>query len=260
VRAVRVVVENGELFIVDVIGPNAVIEMPTESEPVVVVNGDCLEVLRAMPADSVDLVLTDPPYNCGKEYGNGCDDERKDYIKWLGKVFGECRRVSRDAVVYTPGTSNVFTVAKVLGIAKLKPVRMLGWHRREFAGDKWAGGPAFCWEPVVWASKAGKPHFNRIFGHWGRDFLVVPCVRQDPARDHHPCPKPPAVMRWLLKMFAPAGGTVLDPFGGSGTVGAEAVGEDLRAILIEQNPEFCEYARRRSNEAMARGPGQLFGT
>jgi len=60
-----------------------------------VYNGDCLEGVRDIPAASVDLVVTDPPYNIGKNYGPGTDDSRDPalYWKWFTEVFAEVYRV-----------------------------------------------------------------------------------------------------------------------------------------------------------------------
>ena len=64
------------------------------------------------------------------------------------------------------------------------------------------------------------------------------------------------VLRTLPDGAAP-GDTVLDPFGGSGTVGAVAVKWQRGALLIDLNPDYCEMARRRIAEAEAHG--NLFG-
>ena len=58
-------------------------------------------------------------------------------------------------------------------------------------------------------------------------------------------------------MLTDEGDTVLDPFGGSGTVGAVAVKWQRNAVLAELNPEYCEIARRRIAEAQAQTT--LFG-
>ncbi|HET6906759.1 MAG TPA: DNA methyltransferase [Rhodanobacteraceae bacterium] len=65
------------------------------------------------------------------------------------------------------------------------------------------------------------------------------------ARNHHPTVKPTALMRWLVRLVTPPGGTVLDPFAGSGSTGRAADIEGFDAILIELNPEYADIARRR---------------
>ena len=55
-------------------------------------NGDCLEVMKQIPDGSVDLVLTDPPYNIGKAKW----DKIPDYVNWCGNWIKECERVLKD--------------------------------------------------------------------------------------------------------------------------------------------------------------------
>jgi hypothetical protein len=71
------------------------VEMPTEAEPVRVVQGDCLEVLRTLPDGCVDAVVTDPPYPCIKrEYGFWTEAE---WFDLMNPVVEECRRVLKPA-------------------------------------------------------------------------------------------------------------------------------------------------------------------
>jgi site-specific DNA-methyltransferase (adenine-specific) len=63
--------------------------------------------------------------------------------------------------------------------------------------------------------------------------------------NNHPTVKPVALMRWLVRMVTPPGGTVLDPFMGSGTTGVAAVQEGFRFVGIELEPEYVAIAERR---------------
>lgn len=63
--------------------------------------------------------------------------------------------------------------------------------------------------------------------------------------NHHPTVKPIALMRWLVRLVTPPGGTVLDPFAGSGSTGCAAVLEGFDFIGIEQSAEYAEIAERR---------------
>jgi site-specific DNA-methyltransferase (adenine-specific) len=56
---------------------------------------DCMDFLRALPSDSVDLVFADPPFNLGKDYGKGISDKRKDddYLVWCREWLLESARV-----------------------------------------------------------------------------------------------------------------------------------------------------------------------
>lgn len=71
----------------------------------------------------------------------------------------------------------------------------------------------------------------------------------DPKPNHHPTVKPTALMRWLVRLVTPRGGTVLDPFMGSGSTGKAAVIEDFNFIGIEREAEYLEIARRRIDAA-----------
>lgn len=61
----------------------------------------------------------------------------------------------------------------------------------------------------------------------------------------HPTVKPLALMRWLVRLVCPPGGTVLDPFAGSGTTGHAARAEGMAAVLIEREPDYLPLIRAR---------------
>jgi len=119
------------------------------------------------------------------------------------------------------------------------------WHKPAAMGRCFVGFNN--WEPLaVW----GRPHRQ------GAD-VIRATINPDPALKGHPCPKPLVWGRDLVKMFCPPGGTVLDCFGGSGTVGVAAVIEGRRAVIIEREPAYAAVARRRIADAM--GTGLLAG-
>jgi len=66
-----------------------------------------------------------------------------------------------------------------------------------------------------------------------------------PRANHHPTVKPVALMRWLVRLVTPTGGTVLDPFAGSGTTGIAAALEGFRFIGMEQDAGYAEIAEAR---------------
>lgn len=63
--------------------------------------------------------------------------------------------------------------------------------------------------------------------------------------DSHPTVKPVALMRWLCRLITPPGGTVLDPFAGSGTTAVAALAEGFRPVLMEAEPEYVAALRWR---------------
>ncbi len=62
----------------------------------------------------------------------------------------------------------------------------------------------------------------------------------DRLESKHPTVKPIALMRWLVRLCTPPGGTVLDPFAGSGTMGAACIRESFNAILIEREDGYVK--------------------
>lgn len=81
--------------------------------------------------------------------------------------------------------------------------------------------------------------------------------RNNGSRNPHPTVKPTELMRYLCRLVTPPGGTVLDPFCGSGSTGKAAMLEGLNFIGIELSAEYCELAKRRIEVATKQG--QLFG-
>lgn len=70
----------------------------------------------------------------------------------------------------------------------------------------------------------------------------------------HPTVKPRAVMEWLIRLVCPPGGTVLDPFMGSGTTALAAQGLGMECVGIERDLGYFDIARRRVQEAAAETP------
>lgn len=69
--------------------------------------------------------------------------------------------------------------------------------------------------------------------------------------NHHPTVKPVELMRWLVRLVTPPGGTVLDPFAGSGTTGVAAKLEGFGFVGIERNPEYVAIAKARIQNVKA---------
>ncbi|MEG3175842.1 site-specific DNA-methyltransferase [Sphingomonas sp. RB3P16] len=76
-------------------------------------------------------------------------------------------------------------------------------------------------------------------------FYHAKANKTDRSGSKHPTVKPIALMRWLCRLVTPPGGTVLDPFGGSGTTAAAARAENFDCILMEAEPQFIADIKRR---------------
>jgi DNA modification methylase len=189
--------------------------------------GDCLPYLRAMPAAHVDAVVTDPPWNLGKRYAGHDDAMAPDrYVEWLGGVLAECARIARGAVVLLPGACNAGLERALLRRAGLGVAARLTWRK-----------PAP--EPVLWTGARPPPGLPETI--WAPEPPA-----HDPAHAEHPCPKPVELVQVLVGAAVPPGGTVLDPFAGTGATLVAAAQSGHAAIGIELEPRFCRVARRRA--------------
>jgi site-specific DNA-methyltransferase (adenine-specific) len=95
------------------------------------------------------------------------------------------------------------------------------------------------------ARTAGEVTGGREEGSAGLESPRAGAGRGTGSRNHHPTVKPTELMRYLCRLVTPPGGTVLDPFMGSGSTGRGAVLEGFRFIGVEREADYLEIARAR---------------
>jgi len=231
-----------------------VIELPTDAEPVRVIQGDCLEVLRQLPDGCVDAVVTDPPYgvNLGNTNKNtvggrhglvresylGMQDTYEEFVALVPRVIEQCRAIApRVASFIGPHIWEMPKADAIGGVYMPNAVARHQWGFKNFL-------------PVLLYGKAPDLHLG------AKEQTVIRST--DSAEPNgHPCPKPLSWMRWLVRLCSRPGELVLDPFGGSGTTAAACIIEGRRCIIIEKEPAYVEIIHRRVAEAM--GTGLLAG-
>ena len=91
-------------------------------------------------------------------------------------------------------------------------------------------------------------------GSAARFFFSAKADKQDRWGSRHPTVKPIDLIRWLCRLVTPPGGTILDPFAGSGTTGAAAIAEGFNAILVEREAQYVADIEERL--AYYRGEGK----
>lgn len=223
------------------------IDLPTEADPVRVVHGDCLDVLRSLPDACVDAVITDPPYNVGLEYeGDATLDRKADYAGWCAEWFAEVKRVSRGAVLISCGVANLGVWHRIE-----QPRWVMCWWKPASSGRCVVGFNN--WEPIL---VYGKPPRNVCDVLRTTEQASLP-VNHKKHPIGHPCPKPVEWATKQIRAVSKSGGLVLDPFGGSGTTGVAAIAENRRCLLIEKEAAYVAIARKRVAEAMG---GALLAT
>lgn len=124
----------------------------------------------------------------------------------------------------------------------------------------WSGGSrAHDDTGQVHVDVGGASRFFPTFAWQADDFFPALYCPKASRRDRgpgntHPTVKPQQLMRWLCRLVTPPGGTVLDPFAGSGTTGRAAHAEGFDAVLIEGDPEYVALARRLNDAWLAETP------
>lgn len=194
-----------------------------------------------MPDRSVAAVVTDPPWNMGRDYGPDVDDARphRQYVEWLGEVVTLCVRVARGSVALLAGSSNL---AALVALA----TEQGWWHS------------ILWWEPTAYELPFEPPHpvlsIEREPVVWlrrsppGRPIDIAPLttpLRPDPHLRVHPCPKPVGLAEGIIRRCVDEPGAVLDPFVGTGSMLAAAVGAGRQAIGVDANRRYVEVARER---------------
>jgi len=217
--------------------------------------GDCLDVLRTLEPGSVDAVVTDPPYGISYQSAWRTDkrlwkpkiaNDRSPFVWWLRDAAGALAPGGCLLCFCRWDVAEAFRVA--IGWAGLKVRGQIVWDRLGHGAGDTAGSPAPCHDLVWYATKG-----RRVF-HGSRPKSVVRAMRLAGAALSHPNEKPLGLLVGLVESYAAPGGTVLDPFMGSGTTGVACVRTGRRFVGVEISPEYYEIAERRIAAEQAKTP------
>lgn len=224
--------------------------------------GSALDVLRSLPSKSVDMILTDPPYS---EYVHAN----------LGKERRNDDHPERDALTFPPMTSELIgeLVEQFVRVCRgwilvfCDDRSLCSWgHGIEGIGGRWVRTGA-------WVKTNPMPQMSGDRPSAGAELIMIGHVGGKLAwqggghaatwrgpRNHaseHPNQKPLWLVQSLLGMFAPVGGSVFDPFLGSGTTAVAAIAPDrvLGEVCGETVCKSC--ATKRAAEYQPSLPSNL---
>jgi site-specific DNA-methyltransferase (adenine-specific) len=238
--------------------------------------GDCIEGMRTLADLSVDVVITDPPYEAEahtkgrrtKRDGGVCVPEVIPFAaitheQRVDVSFEVARTTRRWALVFCQ-TEAAQLWATCLIAAGLDYVRTMVWIKPDgqpqFTGDR----PGVGYESVVVAHRPGRKRCNG----GGRTGVFTayrekgPLVCGEYSGAPHPTTKPLPLMRELVSLFSDPGELVLDPFAGSGSTGVACRQLGRRFLGWELNRDYYDIAcRRMRGEEAKPNPAQpsLFG-
>lgn len=231
--------------------------------------GDATTEMSTLPESSVDLIVADPPYNLGKDYGNNRDlrawHEYEDFTKgWLGQA---------KRILKTSGSLYVFMGVRFISTLfrmmeedlNLTFNGWITWHYTQGMGRKRGFSPRH--EDILYFTKSEEFTFNldsvrvpqkyyrernNMTGANPGDVWQFSHVHYCSAeREQHPTQKPEALMERIILASSNEGDVILDPFVGSGTTCRVADIRKRRWVGIDLNPEYVAMCERRLQQEPA---------
>jgi len=192
-----------------------------------IIKGDCLEVLKEFPDNSIDLVLTDPPYGVNLEYDKYKDTEES-WFDLMDKVIPEMRRVAKMVIFPSCQIKRLDWFYK-----NHKPDWLICWYKGSPGHSAYIGFND--WEPHIVYGK-NNTHMHDYFS-------AINTEKR--GKYGHPCPKPIKWAEWLISRATKENDIILDPFLGSGTTAVACKQLGRNYIGIEISQEYCDIANKR---------------
>lgn len=216
-------------------------------------NVDCMDGLKEIPDNSVDLVIMDPPYSFPRTEGGG--------------IYGSTRPYYKELKYLAEGITNEFL--DIL-LPKMKAVNIYIWCNKaqlrqyfDYFEDKGCFTDLLTWHktnPIPTCSNKylsdteylffAKKQGVKIYGSYEtkRKWYVSSLNTDDKKRYGHPTVKPLDIIKNLITNSSNEGDIVLDPFMGSGTTAVAAKLLGRHYIGFEIDPEYCKIAEKRVSE------------
>ena len=231
--------------------------------------GDCLELLKQLPDKSVDLVVTDPPYDFMSKHGSNNyagagafgtlgrtyhkELSNSNIIKGINNdVLDELVRVMKKVNIYI--WCNKEQIKQYLDYFKEYNMELITWHKTNpvpTCSNKYLSDTEYL---LFFREKGVK-----IYGSYEtkKKYYVTPTNKEDKKLYQHPTIKPLEIIQNLIINSSQEGDVVLDCFLGSGTTAVAAVNTNRHYIGFELNEEYFDIACKRLDEAEDINENQL---
>jgi len=210
--------------------------------------GDCFQLLKDVPSESVNLVLTDPPYgicfisNYADRFETIQNDD-KPCVEWLPEAFRATK--NGGGLICFCRWDVQETFRKAIEEAGFTVKNQLVWVKDNWSMGDLNGNFASQHEVAWFATKGDFKLPN------GRPTTVLEFKRVHSTFMIHPTEKPVAMMRHLIEKTTVEGDTVLDPFAGSGSVPLAAKQSGRLFYAFEIEPIYCNIVRDRLAQSTA---------
>jgi DNA modification methylase len=222
----------------------------TESLKSTIYFGDCLTVLKRLPDESIDLILTDPPY--GINYlsrshrlplAKIANDKGVEAYELLDKALAiASKKLKPDRHVYIFTNWQAFGGMAPIVKKYFKLKGALAWIKNNRTRGDLKGNYGYQYEMVLYAHKGRR----WLFGKRDGDVLQFNKVPTQSMR--HPTEKPVALIKYLIEKSTLPGEAVLDMFMGSGSTGEAAIASGRGFIGIETELTWYTIAKKRLGE------------
>jgi len=223
---------------------------------------DAIKGMKSLPDGSIDLIVTDPPYNLKKDYGNSIDHKEWDeYEKFTKDWLDECCRLLKESgsIYIFMGVKYISSLFKLMEDRGLLFNGWIVWHYTQGMGRKKGFSPRH--EDILYFTKSKNFTFNldsvRIPQKYYRkrnnmeganpgDVWQFSHVHYShPDRQKHPTQKPTAIIERIIKASSNKNDIILDPFIGSGTTCVVAKALNREWIGFDLNPEYIKMSSDR---------------
>lgn len=235
-----------------------------------VVNGNCIEVINQQIApQSIDLIVTDPPYNIAGfmkkrsanvkymrdnviEKEDWDADEDENWLDLMCNFFTSAGKVlkPRSSLIIFTSSFRVDCLKEVATERGFYYKTTGIWHKTNPMPRNMNIQFVSSNEPWIYFTYKAKT--SKVFNNNGKclhDFIEYGVAPQsERTYGKHPTQKPEAVMKYFIETLSNEGDTVLDPFMGSGTTGVVAKKLNRNFIGVELNPTYFEFAVKRIEE------------
>lgn len=223
-------------------------------------NEDCMQVLKRLPDNSIDLIVTDPPYLIKKSSGGGSCGHK------IMKVYDELDEKSLMNGFGEEILNELMRVCKGVNIYLFCSKRQIPWLTHFFCERHGCSLELLIWEktnPVPlcsnkWLNDKEICLFFRKDAYCkpgcmanGRTVFRLPINQKDKKMYGHPTIKPLPIIERIILNGSRTGDVVLDPFMGSGTTGVAAVRNSRSFIGCEIDRNYFETAMNRINDSGA---------
>ena len=212
-------------------------------------NDDCLNVLKDVDDNSIDLVVTDPPYEVitgGRNGGvkgkpSGILTENKQLMKSIPKAdlwLNECFRVMKDGthIYIMTNTLNLTNYLNIINDVGFKLHNLLVWNKNNTTPNRWYMKNC---EYVIFARKGFAKSINNPSSQTVHNFDNIIGNKQ------HPTEKPVDLMKLYVENSSQVGDTVLDPFMGVCSTGLACKELNRNFIGVELDKQYFDIAESR---------------